>query len=611
MGFFKKIFKPVRKVLDKVIPNEIKPFLPYAAAAVPFLAPTSGIFGTMAGRAALSGGANLFSQLAQEGTTEDDLNLLSTGIAALSGALTAGRPDQFVGPAEKGFMIEGSPSAADFFKTKAAGMDEGILKSATNLLGTGASKVQGMGEVLRTDPFSKAGLKAATLPLATGTGDAMYAESVRLNKQQIIDDALAGLEEGATDAMRGDAIRLAMLQYGFSEDEIAETIASAGYKAGGRVGFDRGGLGALGRMMAPKDYETFKEKSKDLDLMTIKATLNQVHTNNDDGEGGGMAAVIEFMEKNPEYKVQVMENIIGDQGNKIMVAPIEETPVNILDSMNTDSMSIKDGVLVIDNSMFEKKAKGGRVGFKDGSSTGNFGADRYASELLEAYKGILDKGDIFYTDAEKELIEKGEYPSQDKMKEFQERYDNLEKEYEKEEDKFGNLNLQDALLDKDAIKFYNKKAKDLEDREEKLMDKEEKLNEIMYTDLDVSGILRTPEFQEWYRLWKVNDPKADDLPGADYFEDMMFNIKRLKPEARAKYNFADGGLMNLGGKEMDLRGGGFVPIGKKERADDVPARLSKNEFVMTADAVRAAGGGSVNKGAKRMYELMNNLEARV
>jgi len=74
---------------------------------------------------------------------------------------------------------------------------------------------------------------------------------------------------------------------------------------------------------------------------------------------------------------------------------------------------------------------------------------------------------------------------------------------------------------------------------------------------------------------------------------------------------AEGGLMNLGGREMDMRGGGFIPIGKKERADDVPARLSKNEFVMTADAVRAAGGGSVNKGAKRMYDLMNNLEARV
>ena len=72
----------------------------------------------------------------------------------------------------------------------------------------------------------------------------------------------------------------------------------------------------------------------------------------------------------------------------------------------------------------------------------------------------------------------------------------------------------------------------------------------------------------------------------------------------------NGGMLNFGGREMDLRGGGFVPIGRKEKADDVPARLSKNEFVMTADAVRAAGGGDVNKGAQRMYNVMNNLEAR-
>ena len=60
-----------------------------------------------------------------------------------------------------------------------------------------------------------------------------------------------------------------------------------------------------------------------------------------------------------------------------------------------------------------------------------------------------------------------------------------------------------------------------------------------------------------------------------------------------------------------MRGGGFIPEGTKERADDVPARLSKNEFVMTADAVRAAGGGSVNKGAKRMYDMMYQLEGKV
>jgi hypothetical protein len=74
---------------------------------------------------------------------------------------------------------------------------------------------------------------------------------------------------------------------------------------------------------------------------------------------------------------------------------------------------------------------------------------------------------------------------------------------------------------------------------------------------------------------------------------------------------ADGGLMNLKGHEMDFRAaGGFVPLGKKERADDVPARLSKNEFVFTAKAVRNAGHGDIKAGAKRMYQLMKHLEAR-
>ena len=73
----------------------------------------------------------------------------------------------------------------------------------------------------------------------------------------------------------------------------------------------------------------------------------------------------------------------------------------------------------------------------------------------------------------------------------------------------------------------------------------------------------------------------------------------------------EGVLMNLGGNEMDLRGGGFVPLGAKEKADDVPARLSKNEFVFTADAVRAAGGGSVDRGADIMYKTLKNLENKV
>jgi hypothetical protein len=69
-------------------------------------------------------------------------------------------------------------------------------------------------------------------------------------------------------------------------------------------------------------------------------------------------------------------------------------------------------------------------------------------------------------------------------------------------------------------------------------------------------------------------------------------------------------LLDMGGMEKDYRqDGGFVPIGRKEKADDVPARLSKNEFVFTADAVKAAGGGDIDQGAQRMYNVMKNLEA--
>jgi len=95
----------------------------------------------------------------------------------------------------------------------------------------------------------------------------------------------------------------------------------------------------------------------------------------------------------------------------------------------------------------------------------------------------------------------------------------------------------------------------------------------------------------------------------------------MKPKAQQgglmRTNFALGTRptaqeSGLGGLpiEADMRyTGGFMPYGAKEKADDVPARLSKNEFVFTADAVRAAGGGSVQKGAQKMYNSMKQLES--
>ena len=96
----------------------------------------------------------------------------------------------------------------------------------------------------------------------------------------------------------------------------------------------------------------------------------------------------------------------------------------------------------------------------------------------------------------------------------------------------------------------------------------------------------------------------------------LYGLPNLFAAQGGRVTAQEGGIMATApgmppGMQVDGRDGGFIPMGVKEKADDVPAMLSKNEFVMTADAVRAAGGGSVNKGAQRMYDLMNSLEAMV
>jgi hypothetical protein len=112
--------------------------------------------------------------------------------------------------------------------------------------------------------------------------------------------------------------------------------------------------------------------------------------------------------------------------------------------------------------------------------------------------------------------------------------------------------------------------------------------------------------------------EAEEAAEAERFagaRDDLFDYFRRLSDPQGLFTAAEGGIASLPagmpqGMQVDGRNGTFIPMGVQEKADDVPAMLSKNEFVMTADAVRAAGGGSVEKGAQRMYDLMNTLEAR-
>ena len=109
--------------------------------------------------------------------------------------------------------------------------------------------------------------------------------------------------------------------------------------------------------------------------------------------------------------------------------------------------------------------------------------------------------------------------------------------------------------------------------------------------------------------------REDDIAGLEpYFDlpdqELLALLEGLRPSRKqGRSRKQEGGLMNLGGMEKDYRNdGGFVPIGGEEKADDVPARLSRNEFVFTADAVRNAGGGDMDRGAEVMENVMKNLE---
>jgi len=133
----------------------------------------------------------------------------------------------------------------------------------------------------------------------------------------------------------------------------------------------------------------------------------------------------------------------------------------------------------------------------------------------------------------------------------------------------------------------------------------------------------TSEFMDFVRSMGLSEDKLKQLDINSYnavLQAFQRAKEGQKPQTEEK-EMAEGGkaepvakdtmpLLKMGGKEMDLRdNGGFVPIGRMERADDVPARLSKNEFVFTADAVRNAGGGDIDKGAEVMYNMMQNLES--
>jgi len=156
----------------------------------------------------------------------------------------------------------------------------------------------------------------------------------------------------------------------------------------------------------------------------------------------------------------------------------------------------------------------------------------------------------------------------------------------------------------DVLEAFDQKNKEIMDFKRRQKTEGQELRERVYN----SYIDRYKQMLE--------GPAGPSMPPMKSFEE-MFPVEEKAMGGRIGMNMG-GGLGSIPqtpmmpqGMQLDGRGGGFIPMGAQEKKDDVPAMLAKNEFVMTSDAVRAAGGGDINKGAQKMYDLMNNLESKV
>jgi hypothetical protein len=449
-------------------------------------------------RALLSGALNLGSQLAQEGS-EGDFSGMSLGLGWIQGALTAPGASQSLEALRPTVGAEGELTGLQSLGSK-----------SINLLQRGSEGLQNIMEAGKADPFSMAGLKAASIPLTQGTTDLAMSTARRALKDY--EDELAAFNEqaGATTAAsnlaRRNAIISSMTAAAFDEDTIDDTLAQLGLKNGGRVGAMNGGImtAKRGLVNAPGGYAGEEEMDR----------------------GGGISIGI------GKLYPKMLKQRAGEVVDFLSPSNIKDMPKDFSNFLKKSFNDPEGPYQKIKQDMIKSKDK-------KSSSDEGFGGIEKAVESVE------QKPKTFLVDKLKVTVNPGE--SQEKAT----------------------------------------------------------LNAIFN---DVDDVMPQDRKEEFYRLLIPKLKNTGEISDNEY--------KMLMQEVFSK---AKGGIisLNMGGSvlpkgiEMDLRGGGFIPMGSMEKADDVPARVSKNEFVMTADAVRAAGGGSINKGAQRMYQLMNNLEARV
>jgi hypothetical protein len=530
MGFFSKI----RRKVKKIIPKEIRPFVPYLAAMIPgmqAMGPLSGI-GSLAARKALIAGGTKF-------LTDDEADLKDIGITA---------------------ALAGGPSALQEYGASS-------LPGANSFLGEGATAA--------ADKMAKS--KFTTLAAQGGIDAGIKAAELNEEALEKYNRDLAA--QGINDkAGRRAAIRSIYSNTGtWDMDEVDGMLDTYGYRTGGRVNYKEGG--------EVDEYKHFQ------DMLEVAQE--------------GLASLEDKSEVMPIRELRLKEG--GSVDDKLMER-VKELQDEGLDFASAMAQAMKED-------MASGKAMGGIMDVNMEETIDTPKGDMTMDENIKvADSTLMDAYKIYRFD----MMEQGLEPMS--LEEF--------KDQAMSEGKMANMDyrefIYDASRDNFANDMFGKDYGDLNEEETEEVD--------IIIEMELGKNQAAPERTMAASGGRIGLKKGGDIMkavergiSADQALDMYNEFKKIKEKYGYEMSFDnyldgemfarggrvgknEGGLMNLGGREMDLRGGGFVPMGKAERADDVPARLSKNEFVMTADAVRAAGGGSVKKGADLMYDQMKQLE---
>ena len=549
MGLFKK----ARKFVKKIIPKEIRPFIPYIAAAFG----PAGLAGTKFAtlnpafqKAILAGGTKF--------ATDDEADLKDIGVtAALAAAPTA--LDQFAGP---------------------TGPDpQGIM-------GTLRKGSRALAQKAKDSPYLTMGAQAGT--------DAAIKQA-ELDKDALEKYNADLLSQGIKDkGARRSAIFDIFINAGHDSDDVNIMLDKYGYADGGRIGFKSGDyVGSSNNETMKDEYDSYIKEieidgDKPMSFSSFKKMLSEDYA--DGGRAGyRYGKSVKKKKTSINKKAPPLAGIMSvtevdaeiDKDDDKKELSIEEI-VEMMKGGEDEGMSLGDSL------DYAKQGLGMLQGDVAPVPIMRF-ADGGFGGITEAVKNIEEKPKEFLVDKLKVTVQPGQSEMRAIIEAMYNDMDGLMPEDRKREfyELYAPQMYRNGEMEKPEFEFI----------QTEILDKEK-------PEMKDGGSVTFEEFLDMRQ--KEDKQRSKDMLFKDYEE-----YKRREKIKEEKTMAKDGGIINLGGKEMDMRGGGFIPIGKKERADDVPARLSKNEFVMTADAVRAAGGGSVNKGAKRMYSLMNNLEARV